>query len=144
MLFKLVLGKSNSNAAPNRRVGPSILNSGLAVSGDIYSEGEVHITGSVEGNITANKLTLGRGGSVNGTVEAETAVINGVLSGRLSAMMVVLGGSAHVNADISYVSMRIEPGAIFEGFSRRVERLEIAAPAARLMPPNSAVEPLAG
>ena len=51
-------------------------------------------------------------------------MINGNLSGRLSAVSVVLGPTASVTADIVYVSMRMEPGAIYEGYSRRVDSIE--------------------
>jgi cytoskeletal protein CcmA (bactofilin family) len=85
----------------------------------------VHIGGTLSGNLTANKITIGETGSVNGTIEAETAVINGALSGRLVAVDVVLGRASHVTADIVYCSMRIEPGAVFEGYSRRVERNDV-------------------
>ena len=116
---------ANNGATSGRRLAPSILSEGFRVEGDITCTGEVHIGGSLSGNLTAGKITIGETGTVNGTVEAETAVINGSLSGRLVAVDVVLGRSAHVTADIVYCSMRIEPGAVFEGYSRRVERGDV-------------------
>jgi len=130
-----------SSATHQRRSVPSILAAGLRVDGDIACEGEVHIIGTLAGNLTADKLTLGEGGAINGTVEASTAVINGSLSGRLAAVTVILGRTAQVTADIIYVSMRIEPGAIFEGYSRRVERVEMAtSDTVQLPSPRGAVE----
>jgi cytoskeletal protein CcmA (bactofilin family) len=123
--------KSTPNNGPSsaqRRLVPSILSEGFRVEGDIACNGEIHIAGSVSGNLTASKLTIGESGSVNGTVESETAIINGALSGRLVAVNVVLGRASHVTADIVYCSMRIEPGAVFEGYSRRVEREELPSP----------------
>ncbi len=105
-----------------RRSAPSILSEGFRVDGDIACSGEVHIAGTLIGNIVAGKITLGESGSINGSVEAETAIINGALQGRLIAVNVILGRSAQVRADVVYCSMRIEPGAVFEGYSRRVER----------------------
>src|SRR5215469_12976188 len=119
---------SNGSAAAQRRLAPSILSEGFRIEGDIACTGEIHISGSVSGNLTASKMTIGETGSVNGTVESETAIINGALSGRLVAVNVVLGRSSHVTADIVYCSMRIEPGAVFEGYSRRVERDELPSP----------------
>lgn len=123
--------KSTPNNGPSsaqRRLVPSILSEGFRVEGDIACNGEIHVAGSVSGNLTAGKLTIGESGSVNGTVESETAIINGALSGRLVAVNVVLGRASHVTADIVYCSMRIEPGAVFEGYSRRVEREELPSP----------------
>ncbi len=126
-----------STGQTGKRGVPSILSAGARIQGDIVSDGEVHIIGSVAGNVTAHKLTLGEGGSLSGTVETETAIINGVLTGRLAAVNVVLGTSARVTADIIYVSMRIEPGAVFEGYSRRVESIEsFSADGMKLSPPQ--------
>lgn len=119
---------SNDSGSAHRRLAPSILSEGFRIEGDIACTGEIHISGSVSGNLTASKLTIGETGSVNGTVESETAIINGALSGRLVAVNVVLGRASHVTADIVYCSMRIEPGAVFEGYSRRVERDELPSP----------------
>lgn len=118
---------SNSIGGPSARLtAPSILSEGFRVDGDIACAGEIHIGGTLIGNVVAGKITLGESGSINGSVEAETAIINGALQGRLVAVNVVLGRSAQVRADVVYCSMRIEPGAVFEGYSRRVERENLA------------------
>ena len=109
---------------PSRPSVPSILSSDLKIEGDIVSQGEVHISGSVKGDVVARKLTLGEGGSITGAVEADIAVIAGNLAGRLTATSVVLARTARVVADVTHVSLSIEQGAIFEGFSRRVDTIE--------------------
>lgn len=128
---------NNGNANGQRRAAPSILSEGFRVEGDIACAGEVHVGGVLSGNLTAGKVTVVESGSINGSVEAETAVINGSLSGRLTAVNVVLGRASHVTADIVYCSMRIEPGAVFEGFSRRVEREEVPSPDTKQLLPSA-------
>ena len=135
-------GSAAGAVAAGRRDVPSILSAGLKVEGDVVSDGEVHVIGSLSGNLTAHKLTLGEGGTLNGMVETEMAVINGRLTGRLAAVNVVLGRTAHVTADIIYVSMRIEPGAVFEGYSRRVESIEtVSSETVQLPPPRMTTTP---
>lgn len=114
------------NGSHSRRTAPSILSDGFRIDGDVAGAGEIHVAGAVVGNLSADKVTLGETGSVDGSVEAESAIINGKLQGRLVAVNVVLGRSAEVRADIVYCSMRVEPGAVYEGFSRRVEREHLA------------------
>lgn len=125
---------NSSTATTPRRHAPSILSEGFRVDGDIVCSGEVHISGTLSGNLTAGKVTIGESGSVNGTVEADTAVVNGALSGRLIAVNVILGRASHVTADIVYCSMRIEPGAVLEGYSRRVEQDEVPSPETKQLP----------
>jgi cytoskeletal protein CcmA (bactofilin family) len=134
---------SNSGGSTNvRRSAPSILSEGFRVDGDIACSGEVHIAGALIGNIVAGKVTLGESGSINGSVEAENAIINGALQGRLVAVNVILGRSAQVRADVVYCSMRIEPGAVFEGYSRRVERENLSdGEGKQLLPPLKSLRP---
>jgi cytoskeletal protein CcmA (bactofilin family) len=121
----------------SRSAAPSILSVDLKIEGDIVSEGEVHISGAVKGDVVARKLTLGEGGSITGAVEADVAMIAGSLAGRLTATTVLLARTARVVADVTHVSLTIEPGAVFEGFSRRVESIEtITDDTIRTQPPR--------
>jgi cytoskeletal protein CcmA (bactofilin family) len=126
MWFKSAGSNNNTGRTGARRAAPSILSEGFRIDGDIACSGEIHVAGTLVGNIVAGKVTLGECGSINGSVEAETAIINGALQGRLVAVDVTLGRSAQVRGDVVYCSMRIEPGATFEGYSRRVERDHIS------------------
>ncbi|HXP32165.1 MAG TPA: polymer-forming cytoskeletal protein [Stellaceae bacterium] len=133
MWFKSATSSEKSQASRWRNA-VSVLNGGLKVEGDIISDGEIQVVGSLSGNLTAYKLTLSEGGSINGNVRAESAVIHGQLAGRLAAAKVVIGRTAQVTADIIYVSMQIEPGAALEGYSRRVDQIETAAAAMMSLP----------
>jgi cytoskeletal protein CcmA (bactofilin family) len=117
---------------------PSILSDDLTIEGDIVSEGEVHINGTVKGDVTARKVTLGEDGAITGAVEVDDAVIGGKLAGRLTATSVVLLGTARVTADITHVSLAIAPEAVFEGFSRRVDTIGVAAKNSEVLPPRLA------
>jgi cytoskeletal protein CcmA (bactofilin family) len=56
---------------------------------------------------------------------------------------VILGRSAQVRADVVYCSMRIEPGAVFEGYSRRVERENLSdGEGKQLLPALKALRPV--
>lgn len=118
----------------------------LKITGDVVTVGEVHVSGMVKGDVAAKQLTIGETGTVIGSIEAETAMVAGTLTGRLAATKVVLASTARVVADITHVSLSIEPGAVFEGYSRRVDAigqpeagLPLALPAAR-----GTVTPIAG
>jgi cytoskeletal protein CcmA (bactofilin family) len=127
-----------------RPVPPSFLGAGLKVEGDIHSEGDVDIAGTVTGNVTARKMTVFEGGAVNGIAKAETAVVNGVLDGKLTAADVALGSTSRVAADVTYVSLRMEAGAVFIGQSRRVDSLDgLPADMKSLPAPKAAAAPKA-
>jgi cytoskeletal protein CcmA (bactofilin family) len=102
----------------------SVLSGDLKAEGDIVSEGDLHISGTVKGDVVARKLTVGEGGSITGSVEADVAVIAGRIAGRLTATSVTLASTADVVADVTHVSLLIEQGAKCEGFRRRVETVD--------------------
>lgn len=98
----------------------------------------------VKGDVVAKQLTIGETGTVIGSIEADSVMVAGTLTGRLSATKVVLASTSRVVADITHVSLSIEPGAVFEGYSRRVDAIsdpEVALPLA--LPARGTVTPIA-
>ncbi len=107
-----------------RDAAPSILSVDLKITGDVVGGGELVVAGQVHGDIVAKKITIAEGGSVTGAVEADTAMVAGTLTGQLKASAVTLASTAKVVADITHVSLMIESGAVFEGYSRRVDNID--------------------
>ena len=125
--------KSKSASVPSgKAAAPSILSLDLQVTGNIVTSGEVHVSGSVKGDIIAQKVTIGEGASVTGAIEAESALVAGTVAGRLTAASVILVATARVTADITHVRLTIEQGAAFEGHCRRVESIDKAKSASPL------------
>src|SRR5690348_4854453 len=137
MWFKQGNEQDERRGPPSRLAAPSILSEDLKIEGDVVSQGELHISGSIKGDVVARKLTLAEGGSITGAVEADVAVIAGNLAGRLTANSVILARTARVVADVTHVSMSVEEGAVFEGFSRRVDTIEAVTDEA-IRPPRLA------
>ena len=98
----------------------SVLGADLRIIGDVVSSGPVQLDGHVEGNIRAPHLTVGAGARVSGRIEADTAHIDGTVSGHLEVRDVRLSRTAKVTGDILHQSLSIEFGAHVEGtFKRR-------------------------
>jgi cytoskeletal protein CcmA (bactofilin family) len=130
-----------ASVASGKAAVPSILSLDLEVTGNIVTSGEVHVFGSVKGDISAKKVTINEGASVTGAIEAESALVAGAIAGRLTATSVMLVATARVAADITHVTLTIEQGAVFEGHCRRVDSIDKAKAAAPLAPqgPRSAM-----
>ena len=100
---------------------PSILSTDFTVTGDLVSEGELQIDGTVNGDVRCTMLTIGVSGCLNGQVFADYALVRGRVEGRIRAHNVTLARTARVVGDIIHESLMIEPGAFIEG---RCERLD--------------------
>ena len=99
---------------------PSVLAEGLALTGDIESDGDIHIEGTVTGNIQAMEVVVGPKGKVIGQVKAKAVRIHGGIDGQIQGSSVTLAKSSKVNGDILHNQLTIEPGAFLEGHCRRM------------------------
>jgi cytoskeletal protein CcmA (bactofilin family) len=106
---------------------PSIISQHLAVVGDMTSDGDIQVDGSVEGDIKTAILTIGETGIVKGTVDAETVRLAGSVVGQIRAKTVSLTRTARVEGDIWHDSISIEAGAHFVGASRQLSESFAAA-----------------
>ena len=104
------MSKHKNNGAP------SLLSAGLTVTGDLSTEGEMQIDGTVEGTVHAGKLTVGAEARINGDIHAREVAIRGEVHGSITANAVHLALTAKVNGDIMWhQSLGVETGAYFNG-----------------------------
>lgn len=78
----------------------SVLAHELTVYGRIDSTTEVHVHGTVSGEITAPKVTLWPDGYVEGNILAGEAHIHGHLRGRAIARVAVIGATATIEGQV--------------------------------------------
>jgi cytoskeletal protein CcmA (bactofilin family) len=97
----------------------SIIESDMTISGNVISDGEVHVKGTIKGDIHCSKLLVAETATVNGTIVAKDAEIQGRVTGTIQAMQVTLAAGSHVEADVHHASLAMEQGAFFEGKSLR-------------------------
>lgn len=102
-------------AAPANRVQHSILSADTKLTGDLVSNGDVTVEGTIEGNVTCRSLTLCGQPTIKGTVTAETAHVSGAFNGELRAKKVILSKTAKMSGDIYQEVLEMQPGAQFEG-----------------------------
>lgn len=103
------------------RSGPSVLSSDLTVKGNITTQGDVQIEGTVEGDIRAHQLTVGESATIRGEIVADEIIVNGRVVGRVRGLKVRLSATARVEGDIVHKTIAIESGAHFEGSVQRQE-----------------------
>jgi len=103
-----------------KRAVPSIMSADLKIVGDVTWEGEVHIDGVVDGNITGNIVLIGETGTINGEVRAESVTVHGAVNGQTMARNVSLAKTARVAGHVLYENLSIERGAFLEGHCKRI------------------------
>ena len=101
---------------------PSLISANLQIVGNLRSQGEVQIDGTVDGDVSANALTIGEKATINGEIVADDVVVRGRVNGRIRARKVQLAKSAHVVGDIWHELLSIDSGAFVEGHCKRTDK----------------------
>jgi cytoskeletal protein CcmA (bactofilin family) len=112
-------GAPGQGAAP--RAEESLISTGLKVVGNLESEGDIVISGTVEGDIHSRGLTVSQGASVNGSIKADVVTILGSVQGEVNARSVGIAKTGEMSGDVIYGSLAIEDGAVIEGNCRRAK-----------------------
>ncbi len=94
------------------------ISKGLIIKGEITGSESLFIDGKVEGsiNIPGNRVTVGRNGQVNASINAREIVVLGKLKGNVSATdRVDIRAEGALTGDVAAARISIEDGAFFKG-----------------------------
>lgn len=95
----------------------TVIASGLAVKGDLNSDNDILVDGTVEGSIvTKGNLIIGQPANINGNLQARSVTIAGQLNGDVDATeAVILEASAHLEGNVTAPQLSIASGAYLRG-----------------------------
>lgn len=105
-----------SNPAPAGN-GTTLISSGTTLKGDIKSNGDLRIDGTIIGNISSSaKIIIGASGVVEGDISGNQADIVGKVSGNVRAKeLLQLRGESVVTGNLYAGKLQVEPSATFNG-----------------------------
>jgi cytoskeletal protein CcmA (bactofilin family) len=95
----------------------NLISSGTDITGDIKSNGDIRIDGTLTGNLnTKGKVVIGQTGKVNGEVVCKNSEVSGTVEGKIIVNQLLnLKASSKILGDIATSKLSIEPGAKFTG-----------------------------
>ncbi len=94
---------------------PTVISEGFSLTGDIVSDGILHIEGRTSGTIKASSVNVGPRGQVEGNVSCASLHIKGIFSGTAVCGELVIAASAVVKGHVTYQLLTIGRGATVEG-----------------------------
>ena len=103
------------NEADNTAI--NLISLGTDITGDIKSNGDIRIDGSLTGNLnTKGKVVIGTTGKVKGEVICKNSEVAGFIEGKIAVSQLLnLKASSKIHGDIATSKLSIEPGAVFSG-----------------------------
>jgi cytoskeletal protein CcmA (bactofilin family) len=119
-MFSRGNGKANGVTASASGKGmPSIISQNFRVVGNITSEGDVQLDGTVDGNLKAKSLVIGTTGAIRGEVKVDKVQVQGSVTGPIRGRTVEIAKTAKVTGDVFYESLTVETGAVIDGACKR-------------------------
>jgi len=107
----------------------SVIGTDVVIKGDISASADLHVDGTIEGDIKCASLVQGESSVISGSVVAETARLSGKVDGSITARELTILKSATIEGDVHYDALTIEQGAQVDGrFAPNSQRQAAAAP----------------
>jgi cytoskeletal protein CcmA (bactofilin family) len=97
--------------------GASLIAAGTTLKGDITSNGDIRIDGTLQGNMQCSaKVIIGANGVVEGDITGQQADIMGKVNGTIKVKeLLQLKGGSIVSGNLHAGKLQIEPSANFNG-----------------------------
>ena len=97
------------------RMEINVINKNTSIKGDITSDGDYRIDGTLEGDLKVKgKVIIGLTGKIKGKVETSNAEVEGSFSGEMLVHeTLTIKSSASISGDIVISKLSVEPGASF-------------------------------
>lgn len=97
--------------------GATLISSGTTLKGDISSNSDLRIDGTVIGNVNSTaKIVIGANGVVEGDISGNQADIVGKVAGNIKTKeLLQLRGESIVTGNLYAARLQVEPTATFNG-----------------------------
>ena len=104
----------------------TVIASGVRFEGNITSNGQVYIYGTVHGNIDAKEglIKVMRNGVVEGDITSRELIIDGIVNGNCRSESIDIYENGNITGTIAYSSLTIKKGASFTGRSELIRPVE--------------------
>ena len=90
---------------------PSVISKSVNINGDITNGGIIEIEGNIEGNITADTVTIREGGFIKGNINCKTFNIKGNFNGNARSDKINIEDTAIINGLLEYNFLSTDYGA---------------------------------
>jgi len=91
----------------DEKTSPTIIGAGCKLTGNIKTDHSVQIHGHVVGDVTADTVVIGRGGTVEGKVVTTNLFLHGTLNGPATVDIANVFSRAKMIGTLSYRTLNI-------------------------------------
>ena len=106
---KIFLDKKNSGSSL------SIIAQGIDFSGEINTEGDIHLDGKMKGNIKAQEVVIGPEGVFDGEITANILVVSGNIKGKFTVKNLHVKKDGLLQGKAKYEIIVVDAGGNIQG-----------------------------
>jgi cytoskeletal protein CcmA (bactofilin family) len=109
--------KSMNEKTTTSGTGTTLIGAGTTLKGDINSNCDLRIDGTIIGNVSSkSKIVIGASGVIEGDLEGNQADIVGKVSGNIRVKdLLQLRGDCNIKGNVYAGKLQIEPTSTFNG-----------------------------
>lgn len=109
--------KTKSDHEESLATSASIIGAGNTITGNIESNGDIRVDGTIKGNVYSKaKVLIGPSGLIEGNLFSNEADISGQVVGNITTQgLLILKGNATLEGNIFTAKLFIEPTVNFNG-----------------------------
>ena len=93
----------------------SIIGEGIDFSGEIITEGNIHIDGTMRGTIRANEVVIGPNGDFDGEIIADILIISGTIKGKFTIKNLHIRKDGLLQGKAKYEVLVVDIGGRIQG-----------------------------
>ena len=99
----------------SKTLKPSIISEGFEFIGEVRSQGDLTVDGTLRGTLSLNAVLVGAGGVLEGDVSCNRMCVKGMFSGRLECIDLIVGSAAVMDGNIAFQTITIQRGGVIKG-----------------------------
>ena len=102
----------NTNMFSNKSKGNSlsIITQGIDFTGEVNTEGDIHLDGNMKGTIKANEVVIGNNGSFEGEIISNVLIVSGKIKGKFNIKNLHIRKDGTLSGKAKYLNVTIESG----------------------------------
>ncbi|MEC8099741.1 MAG: polymer-forming cytoskeletal protein [Pseudomonadota bacterium] len=104
--------KNTTNMFTNKSKGSSlsIITQGIDFTGEVNTEGDIHLDGNMKGTIKANEVVIGPNGSFEGEIISNILIVSGDVKGKFNIKNLHVRKDGTLSGKAKYFIVTIESG----------------------------------
>ena len=89
----------------------TLIGAGATFTGKVINARVIEVNGKMNADLTAEKVTIGEAGHLDGAIQADLVVVSGHYEGKMQAKSIWATATASISGNLHYETLQMDRGA---------------------------------